>query len=517
MRIATGQQMRDIDATTIEQWGLPGASLMENAGRCAVEVMEAVVPELLEVGGPVAIVCGKGNNGGDGFVVARWLANRGVEVHTIGLCPPGDLKGDAATMAGVWSHMGDIVDASADWERAQRAIDDAVCVVDAILGTGLTSAPRGLALKAIESVNAAHTAGAYVVALDVPSGVNTDDGTVPGKAVAADTTVTFGAGKVGLYTYPGAAFAGDVHAVDIGFPRSLLDAMQDLFVEATDVKAVLRPLGPTAHKGTRGRVLVVAGSDSKPGAAALVAEGALRAGAGLVTVATTTSAAPVVVSAIAEVMAEPCAAVDGELSADVSAHLAQTAQGMDAVVVGPGLGSGAGPRAVLDALLATNVPLVLDADALNLLADDTKPLAARQAPTIVTPHPGEFSRLRAIPTEDVNARRLPLAREAASVWGCEVVLKGARTVCASSSGRVAINPAVNPGMATAGSGDVLAGVITGVLAGGHPAWEAAWIGTWLHGEAGARAAANVGSPGFLASELAAYIPEVADNLLRSLI
>ena len=510
MRLASGEQMREIDTVAITEWGLPCAALMESAGVKATESLLEAMPALAEIGGPVVIVCGKGNNGGDGFVVARHLANHSIAVHVVLLTQRAELTGDARQMAEVYGRMGEILEV-ADTRELDALCADAVVVVDAILGIGLTSAPHGLADAAITSINAAAEQGAFVLALDVPSGVNADNGEVPGNVVTADLCVTFGVGKVGVFSFPGAAAAGDVVVADIGFPAPLLEGLTDHLTTLEGLEGRL-DLAPTAHKGDRGRVLVVGGSDRAPGAAALAAEGALRAGAGLVTVATTQAAASVVVASIREAMVAPMTALNGELHASNAEALIELAHGVDAVVLGPGLGRG--PTELVRRLLVdSHTPIIVDADALNILAEHLDWLAAATAPLVLTPHPAEFGRLISCSAAEVNAHRVDLAREFAREHGLTVVLKGPRTLITSSDGRLVINPTIHSGLATAGSGDVLAGCVGALVAQGHTPADAAALGAFLHGQAGEIAAEAWGSRGFLAREIAGAIPKAIERVL----
>jgi NAD(P)H-hydrate epimerase len=327
--------------------------------------------------------------------------------------------------------------------------------------------------------------------------------------VQAHRTFTFGVGKVGLESYPGAGFAGRVEVIDIGFPAPLLAGLTHCRVEREEVAAALGRLPETAHKGTRGRVLVLAGSVDKPGAAALVARGALRAGAGLVTVGCVPAVANVVLANTPEAMVLTVPADAGQLSVEGARQLSRRFKEFDALVLGPGLGTGPGPVALVESALNTRrTPLVLDADALNVLAENPAFQESLSETCVMTPHPGELGRLLGSKPGEINAARVRVARDSASRFSAVVVLKGARTVTADPEGGLSINPVAEAGLATAGSGDVLSGVIGALAARGLQPVAAAWCGVWLHGQAGQACARKRGPVGYLATEIADSIPGV---------
>ena len=529
MKLALSEQIRRIDAAAIERYGIPGVALMESAGAGAAREILRMFPR--SSGRGVAVLAGKGGNGGDGFVVARHLAGAGREVLVLlAGSRVADLSGDAKRMASAWVASGGAVLESADAAAVTRAASNAGVVVDALLGTGSEGAPRGAIAEAILALNAAcataasprhgargarggNPAGearARVVALDVPSGVDASTGEVPGAAVVAECTVTFGIAKLGLESHPGARHAGRVVVVRLGWPRVAVEAetFDAETLEARAMGSLLRPFDVEAHKGSRGRVLIVAGRDDRPGAAALAALAAFRAGAGTVTVATTERAARDVVAAVPEVMPEPFGADNGELAAREASRIAALAARADAVAIGPGFGTGPGPAAVLEAVLATATPAILDADALTVLGG-RKRQGPRSAAQVLTPHPGEMARLMGVSTEEVQARRVHFAREAARLHGV-VLLKGARTLVAEASGAIGVNLSGNPGLATAGAGDVLSGLIAALLARGLSARDAARAGAWAHGAAADLAAREIGAAGFVARDVADRLPRVME-------
>lgn len=476
--LLTPSEMGEADRLTIAG-GTPGSVLMETAGRWVAEVALAALPKPE----PVAVLCGPGNNGGDGFVAARVMAARGLPV-TVGLL--GDrsaLKGDAAWAAGLWD--GPVQPLGA------VAVEESALVIDALFGAGLSKPVSGVAADVIGRMNAS---GAIVVAVDVPSGIDGATGQAVGAAVRADHTVTFFRAKPGHYLLPGRRACGRLHVVDIGIePGVLKDIAPGTVLNGPEVWGgdLPRPR-PDGHKYGRGHVVAVSGGASSTGAIRLAAAGALRAGAGLVTVAAPGSAVLVHAAQLTAIMLKPC-----DMADDLAGLLED--RRFNTVIAGPALGVGDNERAKVLAALASGAAVVLDADALTAFEDDPARLfdaiAARDGrPVVVTPHEGEFSRVfRKIDGAGSKADR---ARSAARVSGAVVVLKGADTVIAAPDGRAAINANAPPRLATAGSGDVLAGCIAGLLAQGMPAFEAACAGVWLHGSAGALA-----GPGLTADDL----------------
>lgn len=530
MRLATAEQVRRVDELAVTRYAVPGVAMMEHAGAAAATLLLREWPDAALRG--VVVLCGKGNNGGDGLVVARHLDAAGLRVRVISI---GGTKaeGPAAAMADAWTRSGGTIETpgEADVSRVVgTAVRESGVVVDALLGTGTRSAPRGAVAGAIQAL-ARETRGSSparprVMALDVPSGLDISTGEIPGACAPADLTVTYGFAKLGLYTHPGARHAGRVEVVPLGWPKAAQDAVTlvDELLDGATQRAALPGLDVEAHKGSRGRVLVVAGRDARPGAAALCCRAAFRAGAGVVTLATTRAAADVVIAGEPEVMPEVLAAQGGAISAKSAAAVVALAKGAGAVVFGPGAGLGPGPGAVLNALLETEgAPLVVDADGITLLALAARTkaktgakgqgasLLARRA-LVLTPHPGEMARLLGLETSDVQATRVRRAREAAAAFGATVVLKGARTLIASPEGPIAVNPSGNPGLATAGAGDVLAGVIAAWIARGLAPFEAAKAAVWAHGAAADLAAAEIGDAGFLARDVADRIPAVVSLL-----
>jgi len=503
--LVTSEEMRKIDQYTIGTIGIPAIVLMENAGRAVAEEAARVAEEACPASGRAPrwlVLAGKGNNGGDGLVCARHLAERGWDVCVVYAAPPESLAGEAAVQRDIAQRLGlaQVVyePGKLDWNRWDG-------IVDALLGTGTSGAPREPYASLIREANAS---GKPIVAIDVPSGLNADTGETADPCIRARVTVALAMMKRGLVLYPGAEAAGEVVVRPIGIPEEAAHRFGvSAFVlnEATMRRkfGVSLPLPRRAdtHKGTYGHALVIAGSRDMSGAGLLCAKAALRAGCGLVTWAVPESLALPLAGRLPEAMVRGIAdGGRGDWRETPAERLAACAEGKQAVVVGPGLGRWPGDDAWLRELWdAVQAPLVVDADGLNMLAAAGSPLSwpRRRAPTVLTPHPGEMARLCGLATPEVQRDRIGLARRYAEQNGVVLVLKGARTVVATPQGGVYVNTTGNAGMATGGAGDVLAGVIGSLLAQGLDADAAAALGVYLHGAAGDRAAAARPSPGSL--------------------
>jgi len=495
--LATAAEMRALDRHTIDTLGVPGELLMESAGHA----LATQALGLLRSRGEIWCYCGAGNNGGDGFVVARLLALRGVATRIA-------LIGDRSRFT---------PEAAANFARAERAgVKPArgapprgSVLVDAIFGTGLSRRVEGAAARAIRRLNALRPA-CKVLAVDVPSGIDADTGQVLGVAVEADLTVSLGLPKLGLTQEPARSLAGEIVVARIGIadtaPGVALAA--ECWTRAAAAHALpARPRG--GHKGTFGHVLIAGGSRGKAGAAALAARGAARAGAGLVTVACPRSQSPILQRASLEAMSAPLAETrHGAFALAALDELVALARERSALVLGPGCGREGDTRAALRAFaLAAPGPLVLDADGLVAFEGCVAPLRERRALTVLTPHPGEAGLLLGLSPAQVNRSRPAHALALARETGAIVVLKGAGTVIAAPSGRCAVNPTGGPVLGTGGTGDVLAGLTGALLAQGMPGFEAAALAAFLHGAAGDSVAARRGNRGALAGEIADAIPE----------
>jgi NAD(P)H-hydrate epimerase len=502
--------MRAADAETIRS-GSASVDLMERAA----EGLRAAIFESYPDWRRVAVVCGPGNNGGDGLAAARLLAGRGLGVAVFTLGDPARYAGDSAENLARARAAG--LSAIALSERGgfaalSEALGEVDGVVDAIFGTGLSRPLSGNALRAVRVINAA---GRSVVSADVPSGVSSDAGILPGAAVRAALTVAFGAPKLCHVQAPASALCGRVVVADIGIARATLEkrARRVWLAEESDVRTLLAPRPLESHKATFGRLAIVAGSRGKAGAAILAARGALRGGAGLVTVFCGESLEGLVVGALPEAMTFGLPESAGALAETGARQLLRALSGFDAAVVGPGLGTAPGTVRFLEQfLLRAPLPLVADADALNAFAGRPGFFAKRSGPTILTPHPGEAGRLLSRPASGVQADRLGAARALARRSRAVALLKGAHSLVAAPSGEVAVNPTGTPLLATAGSGDVLAGLVGALLAGGLAPRAAAVAGAWLHGAAAEALASRLGDAGLLAHETADAVPGARASL-----
>lgn len=513
LRVATAEEMRRADRRATEELAIPSLLLMENAGRGAVEVMEAVFGPL--AGRRVAVLCGKGSNGGDGFVAARHLATRGARVEVFLLAPATEVRGDAGVNLAVLRRSGLApreVTTSETLAAIRGSVAHADLIVDALLGTGLSGPATGLLAEAIELVNAS---ARPVVSLDLPSGLSSDQGGLLGPVVQATLTVTFGLPKRGLLLYPGAIRAGRVEVVDLGIPASLVgEGIAVGLLEAADVRAAFPPRPPNAHKGSYGHLLVLAGSVGKTGAAVMASLAALRVGTGLVTLGVPSSQQPIVAAQLMEGMTAPLPETPGRtLGAKARERIVELAARMDAIAVGPGLGLEPETQALVrDLVRDLERPMVVDADGLTALAGHLSVLKEARGPRLLTPHPGELARMLGSTVEAVEADRIGVVQRLAGESGVWVALKGARTVIGGPDGQVSLNPTGNPGMATGGTGDVLTGIVGGLLAQGLPPLLALQAGVYLHGLAGDLARESRGEEGMIAGDLLLAVPDAIRRL-----
>ncbi len=514
MRLYTAAQMREMDRHAIENWHIPAACLMELAGARAADAIRERFPV---AGASVVVACGPGNNGGDGFVVARHLALSGAEVKVLRVDPPRTLSPESAQKLHILERMELPVHDIFDMEALGIAVawcEKADILVDALFGVGLTRAPSGLFAELIRLFN---ECDGIRVALDIPSGLDADTGNPLGETVRADLTVTFGAPKIGLYAAPGFEWCGEVVPADISLSPAVLP--DDPFVELLSDTRVAHGLPvrhPCAHKGDFGHALIWAGSPGKAGAAMLCAEAALVSGAGLVTVAASGDLLPVFMQRFTEIMCEEIVpAGRAPDKSDIDALLS-ACEKKTVLALGPGLSTDSGTaRLVAEIVRKSPIPLILDATALFHLGQKPEILRKARVPVAITPHPGEFSRLSGVPVSDVQKDRLGQAREMARRTGAVVVLKGARTVVAAPDGSACINPTGNPSMATAGSGDVLTGAFAALAAQGMPLFDAACAAVFLHGRAGDLAASEKGVPSLRAGDLVSFLPAAFQSLERS--
>ena len=506
--ILTPEESSALDRAA-EQRGTKVDELMEKAGRAVARV--AVTLTGGAYGRRAVVLCGKGNNGGDGLVAARHLDRWGVGVTVLLLADPGDLKGPAAR------NFERFVDAGGRWHRfgptrLVRELERCDAVVDAMVGTGFLGTVEGDLAAAISAVN---EAALPVVAADVPSGVEGSTGAVRSDAIRATATVTFGSLKPGVMFFPGAEHAGDVEVADIGFPPDLVRS-QLWLVEAADLAGWLRPRPAESSKRTSGVVLVLAGSRAMTGAAALAATAAYRAGAGLVTLAVPESILPVVEGAVHEATFLPLPETDeGTVSMEGWPALQKRLEGVDAVAVGPGLTTNPETAELVSTVVAeAAVPMVLDADGLNAFAGRGAVLAERRSPLVITPHPGEFGRLTGLTQQQILDDRVGHARKASHEFGCAVLLKGSRSVVAEPDGTARVNPTGGSFLATAGTGDVLTGTTAAFLARGVKPGDAVAAAAFVHGLAGRMAAQELGD-GTMASDVLARLPEAISRVAQA--
>jgi hydroxyethylthiazole kinase-like uncharacterized protein yjeF len=532
MKVLTAAQMREADRLTTERYGISSLQLMENAGGAIAEFLREKFDGLAQR--KIIVLCGKGNNGGDGLVIARLLKESGCSLEVVLFADPGATEGDAAVNLKRWQQsLGKlhVVTSSAEWDPVRAELDSADLVVDALLGTGLRGPVEGLLSSVIADVNAPRTlngAGGkdsktFVVSVDMPSGLSSDAQDFGGPVVHADFTVTLTAPKLGQMVSPRASSCGALVVRNIGTPPELLESDPHLkmhWLEPGEFRGLPLLRDPVSHKGSYGHALIVAGSLGKSGAAVLAGRGALRSGAGLVTVATPLEVLPTVAAGAPEMMTVPLAATDAGTASLRNldyARFADMARDKSVVAIGPGLSTHNETQQFIRTIVAgTELPIVLDADGLNAYAGMADHLNQRQAPVLaLTPHPGEMARLLGVTTSDVQARRLDVALEAAGRWRAHVILKGFHTVLATPSGNAYFNTTGNPGMATGGTGDALTGILAGLTAQfGTGDWpRVLGLGVYLHGLAGDIAASRVGEAPLIASDLIDAIPEAYCRVL----
>jgi ADP-dependent NAD(P)H-hydrate dehydratase / NAD(P)H-hydrate epimerase len=498
MKILNAEQMRNIDRRTTERFGVPSIVLMENAASAVVDAIFERYPD----SDRVALLCGTGANGGDGFAAARHLENRGVVPVVIVVGDRASIRGDAHTNLVICERLGipiyDLREAD-DVETMLAHAADADVVVDAIFGTGLNRAPSGIYADVIRALAELRIP---VLAVDLPSGANASSHEPFEPCVQAEVTVTFAAPKLCHVFEPAALYCGEVIVVDISIPeRAVEDELVTLaLITPKDVQPLVEPRLAATHKGTYGHVGVIAGSPGRSGAAVMCARGAIRSGAGLVTVMTDAETAPLVHAGSVESMTY------------TGTDLSEFAKNKTAMLVGPGLRDDdayANTRALVDAI---ELPLLLDASGLNAFAGRAGELNPHNRPRVITPHPGELARILGSDTASINKDRISAVREAAHTSKCVVVLKGHQTLVGEPDGHVYVNPTGNPGMATGGMGDVLSGIIAALLARGADPLDAACAGVYLHGLAGDILAMELGDTGLLATELADRIPHAIQRV-----
>ncbi|HVA71971.1 MAG TPA: NAD(P)H-hydrate dehydratase [Candidatus Limnocylindrales bacterium] len=516
MKILTTSEMREADRLTTERHGIASLSLMENAGSAVAQFLAAHFSPLERR--RFVVLCGKGNNGGDGFVVARKLRECGAQPFIFLFADPAELLGDAAAnfqRLRATAIEAKIIRDAVAWTASRDLLAGAAVIVDALFGTGLRGSVDGLPAQVIQDVNR-HDARACVIAVDIPSGLLGDTGEAAGPAVVADYTITFTAPKVGMVAASARPFVGRLTVADIGSPRELLDEISRSkvrWLEPWEFRGLSTGRKADSNKGLYGHALIVAGSLGKAGSAALAAQSALRVGAGLVTVATPEPVLATVAGFAPEIMTEPLHATRaGTIARDVfdSGGFAKILEGKNVLALGPGLTTHEETQQFVRSIIASRpqVPIILDADGLNAFAGRAGELRGSLEMLALTPHPGEMARLLGSTVKEVQSRRLEVALKAAADWQAFVILKGYQTILAAPNGSAWINSTGNPGMSTGGTGDVLTGMLAGLTAefGAH-SWPLTLArGVYLHGLAGDLAAEEFGESSLIASDVIRAIP-----------
>ena len=513
MKLVTSAEMKDIDSNAIDKYSIPGIVLMENAGLATVNKITQIFGNELTKK-RIMIFCGKGNNGGDGMVAARHLINKGVEVKVYLLSSSSEIKGNAAVNLTILQSMGakiyTIIN-DKDIHRVGISMIYADLIVDAIFGIGFEGESNGVAARVIKLINESKR---LILSVDVPSGLEVDTGKVYGECVNANYTVTFGLPKIGLFMEPGYRYSGKIEVADISLPAKLLNShtLSRELVTKKWVESKLCKRSHNTHKGTYGHVLILGGSPGMTGAVYLAAMGALRSGAGLVTAAIPRSLNIILEQKLTEVMTLPLPEKEkGFLGKDSLELILDMAKKVDTIVIGPGMSVSAEGEALLKELLPQlKIPVILDADGLTLFSkimmDNREFLKQIQTDMIFTPHPGEMARLCKIDSQEVQKNRLFIAEDHAKKWNVTLILKGSKTIIASPNNRTYLNINGNPGMATAGTGDVLAGMIGAFLAQKLDIETAATVGVFLHGYAGDKAAEQVGEYSLTAMDIIYCLP-----------
>ena len=515
MYLVTSSEMQNMDRQAIESFGLPGMVLMENAGRGATHFLLEQFNGLENK--RIGIVAGRGNNGGDGFVMARYLSQKGIRVTVYLLSQSTKVSGDAATNLALLAPL-DVPVIEMPDQKSFSAHKTAMLHhdiwIDAILGTGLKSNVKGFFKKVIDFIN---NSNKPVFAVDIPSGLNSDTGQPCGTCIRAHATATFAFAKTGHILFPGAEYTGNLEIVDIGIPGHIADNVKPLQYLLTPdlIRTLLKPRSPDAHKGDTGHLLVIAGSPGKTGAAAMTAISAMRAGAGLVTLGIPASLNNILEVQVIEAMTHPLPeSQDGILNESSFNTIMDLLPDKKCLTIGPGLGTAIETKTLVHRIIQESTkPIVIDADGLNSLIGHTEILKNLNVPVILTPHPGEMARLLNTTAGDVQKDRILCSRNFAKKFNTHVVLKGAGTVIAHPDGRVFINPTGNPGMASGGMGDVLTGIIAGFITQGYSHESAAHAGVYLHGAAADLLKVKSGPFGFLATEVMNAIPEQIKKLV----
>lgn len=513
MKVVTSRQMREIDRKAIEENNLSGLALMENAGLRIFQSLKNIYTDLRSK--KIIIFSGSGNNGGDGFVVARHLYNYGVKMKVFLLTPFNKIKGEAGKNLNIIDKMGvELIELEVEkLEEIKGTIQNSDLIIDAILGTGLHGRVTGLKAKIIDLIN---VAGKETVAIDIPSGLDADTGKIEGPCTKASHTITLALPKIGLLLFPGASYTGKVTVVDIGIPGYLLKNKKLKTNMAT--KEIIKSLLPFrtiyAHKGSFGKVLILAGSVGMTGAAYLASEATMRSGTGIVVLGIPRSLNPIMEVKLTEVMTLPLAETEKQsLGEDAKETILKLMKDFSVLGIGPGISRQLETQRLVRKIIEkSTIPLVVDADAIYALHEDTNILKKAEVPLIITPHPGEMAKLINKDIDYILDNQLDITREIAQKYGIVVVLKGARTIIANKEGEVYINVGDNSGMATGGSGDLLTGIICSLIAQGTDNFSAAITGVYIHSLAGNLARDIKGERGMIAGDILSQVPQAFLNL-----
>ncbi|MCK4233825.1 NAD(P)H-hydrate dehydratase [candidate division WOR-3 bacterium] len=516
MRVVSVKEMREIDRIAIKQLGIPGVVLMENAGQSVVSAMEDYFD--MENVENVTIVCGKGNNGGDGFVVARYLMNLETNIDVYITADPSTISGDAKKNLNILSGLGlkpKVIKTKKDLQKLRTSMTHSDIVVDAIFGTGFSGKIQGITEDVVKELN---ESGINIVSVDTPSGIDSDNGAVIGEAVQADLTVTMGLPKVGQFLYPARHYVGELYVADIGFPEQVINNVEvkGTLVDNEVLRRFIPWRAPSLHKGAFGRILIIAGSTGMTGAAAMAATSALRAGAGLVYLAIPEHLNPILETKCTETITIPVPQTEeGSISLNAYTKIMDEIKKVDVVAIGPGMSQHPETQKLIRKIVENaNAPLLVDADGINALVGYTKVLKKRKKPTVITPHPGEMARLINRDVREIVRNKVNLSQKYAQDWRVTIVLKGAPTVIAEQDGKFWLNSHVNSGLATAGSGDVLTGLIIGFLAQRTTPLAASVSGVYIHSLAGEILKEKIGEHSLIAGDLIDTIPQAIIKALK---
>jgi len=514
LKIVSAEEMRQIDQRAIDKYGIPGLVLMENAGWRVVQVVEQILESV--VGKKVTIFAGKGNNGGDAFVVARHLRNMGAQVKILVTCEPTEISGDAKVNLEILEKIDlkvyHLLNANS-LNIVKVALISTDLVIDGIFGTGFKGVVNKYMGKIFDLINQCEKP---IVSIDIPSGVEANTGKVLGPCVKANHTVTMALPKIGLLLEPGASFTGNLYIGDISIPEEAIteQGINRYVTDLSLIKSLFPRRSPDGHKGTYGHVLVVGGSEGMTGAVTLTSQAALKIGAGLVTLGVPSSLNQIMELKLTEVMTKALPETDKKvLSQAAKEDILHLTTKADVLAIGPGMSQEDSVKELLiDLLKEIKIPIIIDADGLNALVDNLDVFKEMQVPVVLTPHPGEMARLTNMSVPEILENKLTIAKEKAIEWQVTLVLKGNKSIIATPEGKVYINPTGNPGMATAGSGDVLTGIIAGLIGQGLTADKATVVGTFIHGLAGDKAREAKGSYSLVASDIVESLGSVTKEL-----